>query len=467
MCLDSAFADRIFLDNTRVRVEFQKAMSRFFLQVYGCQMNQYEAGVVRDILERSGYTETSEEKNADVLLMLTCAVRSHAERRALGRLGTFRGLKDARRKTPDASSVIIGVLGCMSQNLRKNLAADHAADLIIGPDQYRRLPELIDKARETKVPQFALDQTEECYDDIIPGPSHPVRAFITVMRGCNNFCSYCIVPYTRGKERSKPLTRVLAEATALAGQGIKDITLLGQNVLAYHDQSNDFRELLEAVSEIPGIARIRFLTSHPKDLDEQVLSTIARIPKVCPALHLPIQSGSNRILKLMRRGYTREEYLAKIALAREYLPELNLTTDIMVGFPSETDSDFKDTLELVRTIGFDFAYMFRFSVRPGTQAVELGPKVSEAVAGQRLTRLIEVQNRITRERNSEMLNRTHELLIESPGPRQGMLGRTRTNRAVIVHSRLSIGQTVTCQVTRIQGWTPIAEVLGTEVPVPQ
>ena len=442
----------IFLDKTPVRVESPEAMKSFFLQVYGCQMNFYEAGVVREIMKQAGYTETRKERDAEILLMITCAVRSHAEQRALGRFGTFRGIKQAE------PGRIIGVLGCMAQRLKKTLATGYGADLVIGPDQYRHLPQLIQAVRETGKPQVAVEQTGECYNEIFPEPHRPVCGFVTVMRGCNNFCSYCIVPYTRGRERSKSPGQVLAEAEKLATHGIKDITLLGQNVMAYHYQDHDFVSLLRKVHRVPGIKRIRFLTSHPNSSNEQIFAAMARMPKICPFLHLPLQSGSNRILKMMKRGYTREEYLTKIALARKYLPGLGLTTDIMVGFPSETEEDFQDTLEVIKTVRFDFAYMFRYSVRPGTAAVQFAPKVSEAEAGQRLTRLIDAQNRITRERTREMLNRTFELLIESHARGSGMLGRTRNNKAVIVHSPLSVGETVTCQITRIKGWTPVAEV---------
>ncbi len=427
-------------------------MDKFFLQIYGCQMNQYEAGVVREILEKTGCEVTEDEREADILLMLTCAVRSHAERRALGRLGTFRALA-ARR-----AGAVVGVLGCMSQNLRKALVEDRAADLVIGPDEYRRLPELIRQFRADGIPQVATDWTGECYDSIHPRPSHPVCGSVTIMRGCNNYCSYCIVPYTRGREHSKQLSQVLAEVENLAEHGIKDVTLLGQNVLAYRDGDSDFVAVLKAVAGIPGISRIRFLTSHPGDLDGKTLAAMAEIPEVCPALHLPVQSGSDRILQLMKRNYTRSDYLAVVDLARKLLPDLNLTTDIMVGFPSETEEEFEDTFELVRAVRFDFAYMFRFSVRPGTAAVGLAPKVSEAEAGRRLTRLIELQNRITRERNRELVGRSFELLIEGPSPRRnGVLGRTRSNRIVIAHGPHEVGDTVTRTVTRLQGWTPVAE----------
>lgn len=432
-------------------------MRRFYVQVYGCQMNQYEAGVVRAVLQEVGYVETTNEVDADVVLVLTCAVRSHAEQRALGRLGSMRRLRSAR------PGLVLAALGCMSQNLKQSLVQGRTCDLVVGPDQYRRLPELIEQVRETEEPFVAVEQTPECYEGIVPVPTHLVCGSVTVMRGCDNYCSYCIVPYARGRERSKPLGQVLAEASDLARRGIKDLTLLGQNVLAYHSDGHDFVSLLQQVSEIRGLDRVRFLTSHPKDLSRQVLQAMARLPRICPALHLPVQSGSNRILAMMNRGYTREEYQEKVSLAREILPELGLTTDVMVGFPSETEEDFQDTLDLIRHVRFDHAYMFRFSARPGTAAAGLQPKVSEADASRRLSRLIETQNRITTELNSALVGRTIELLVEACAPRgQGMLGRTRNNRTVIVHGPTLVGQTVSARITGIKGWTPLAEIVFTE-----
>jgi len=438
-------------------------LHKFYLQTYGCQMNVYESGVVRRVLADAGFTETDDEQDADVLLMMTCSVRSHAEQRALGRLGTFRALRSER------AGRVVGVLGCMAQRFADALVTNHRADIVVGPDEYLRLPELIASVRAGTTGLVATRQTSECYDSVMPQPGTSFGdsprtgtvpcALVTVMRGCDNYCTYCIVPYVKGRERSRPLSSVLAEAERYAKSGVQDITLLGQNVLAYRDGSRRFPDLLEAVaSALPGV-RIRFLTSHPRDLDSSLLETMRRLPNVCPSLHLPVQSGSNPILERMNRGYRREEYLAKIALCRKVLPEVCLSTDVLVGFPSETETDFKATLDLVEEVRFDFAYMFRFSFRPGTRAEEFGPKVSEADAGRRLARLIEVQNRITAERNHGMLNKEFELLIEGPSPRDsGWLGRTVTNKVVIVNGRCAPGELVRCRVTRISGWTPVAEV---------
>jgi len=437
-------------------------MPKFYIQTYGCQMNVGESGVVRRVLFDAGFTETTDEQDADVLLMLTCSVRSHAEQRALGRLGTFRALRSERPGT------VVGVLGCMAQRFGDALVSDYRADIVVGPDEYLRLPELVARAQAGTTGLVATRQTSECYDAVLPArgvspngdcPQSPIVAFVTVMRGCDNYCTYCIVPYVKGPERSRPLSSVQAEAERHAANGVKDITLLGQNVLAYRDGSRRFPDLLRAVATaLPGV-RIRFLTSHPRDLDSNLLEVMRRLPNVCPSLHLPVQSGSNSILERMNRGYTREEYLAKIALCRKLLPEVCLTTDVLVGFPSETEDDFKATLDLIERVRFDFAYMFRFSMRPGTRAEEFEPKVSEADGGRRLARLIEVQNRITAECNRDMLNKVFELLIEGPSPRDsGWLGRTVTNKVVIVKGRCAPGDVVRSRVARINGWTPVAEL---------
>ncbi len=425
-------------------------------------MNVYESGVVRRVLADAGLAETADERDADVLLMMTCSVRSHAEQRARGRLGTFRALR------PERPGRVVGVLGCMAQRLAETLIDEDRADIVVGPDEYLRLPELIASARQGSTGLVAIRQSSERYDSIhpakeLPGDGdcteNPLSAQITVMRGCDNYCTYCIVPYVKGRERSRPMASVLSEAERHVANGVKDLTLLGQNVLAYRDDSRRFPDLLAAVASALPQVRIRFLTSHPRDLDSNLLDTMRRLPNVCPSLHLPVQSGSNPILARMNRGYTREDYLAKVALCRKALPDVALTTDVLVGFPSETEADFKATLDLIEEVRFDFAYMFRFSMRPGTRAAEFKPKVSEADAGRRLSRLIEVQNRITAERNRDMLNRTFELLIEGPSPRDsGWLGRTATNKVVIVKGPCAPGDLVRCRVTRINGWTPVAEV---------
>ncbi len=431
-------------------------MARFFIQTYGCQMNVQESDVVRRVLTDAGYVEVTEEAEADVLLLMTCSVRSHAEARAVGRLGGFRAVRNGRPGT------VVGVLGCMAQRLGRSLVTEHRVDLVVGPDNYLRLPELIEQARGNGG-AVATEETGERYESVEPVADGRVTAFVTVMRGCDNWCTYCIVPRVKGRERSRSENAVLAEVRAMAGRGVREITLLGQNVLAWRNEGRGFTELLESVARsVPGV-RIRFLTSHPRDLSPALLSAMARLPNVCPALHLPLQSGSDRILGLMNRGYTRAEYLERVALARRTLPSLGLTTDILVGFPSETEDDFHETLRVVRAVRYDYAYMFRFSARSGTPAATMTPRVSEEDAGRRLARLIEVQNRITREINCALVGTVQELLIEGPSPRGGdWLGRTANNKTIIYHGDARPGDLLRCRVTGIRGWTPVAETADRE-----
>ncbi len=426
---------------------------KFFLQTYGCQMNVYESGIVRKVLTEAGFSETSDETGADLLLMMTCSVRSHAEARALGRLADFR----TRRASQPGRLVI--VLGCMAQHYQHHLVRDALVDLVVGPDEYLRLPELIKQCQTGTRGLVATRLSSECYDRICPEPDNPVSALVTVMRGCDNYCSYCIVPYVKGRERSKPLPRVIEEVQTQVSRGAREVTLLGQNVLAYRDGQHGFPELLRAVARAAAPVRVRFLTSHPRDLTDRVLITMAETENVCPSLHLPLQSGSDRVLRLMNRGYTRADYLRLVDRARSLLPGLALTTDIMVAFPGETEADFLDTIDVVQQVRFDSAYTFRFSARPGTTAAELEPKVSAADAGRRLARLIEVQNRITLELNQSMVGQKYELLVEGPSPRgRGALGRTRSGKVVVLTEPARPGTLVWARVTHLRGWTPVAQL---------
>jgi tRNA-2-methylthio-N6-dimethylallyladenosine synthase len=427
----------------------------YYLQVYGCQMNFYEAEVVRTILNRAGYQEVEDESRAMVVLMMTCSVREHAEKRALGRLAQLVRLKKGSLPR------VVGVLGCMAQNLGDNLVSKFGVDIVVGPDQYLKLPELISCCREGREPKVAVEFTGECYEHICPIQKNRVSAPVTIMRGCSNFCSYCIVPYVKGPERSRSAESIIAEIRQLTENGVKEVTLIGQNVLAYQDNTIDFCQLLERVCAIEKVARVRFLTCHPRYLDERVVRTMADLPKVCPQLHLPFQSGSDRILKLMNRGYTRGVYMDKIAMVRALLPEPGLTTDIIVGFPTETDPDFEATVEVVERTRFDYAYMFRFSPRKGTKAAELPyPAGSGERAAQRLRQLVAIQNRITRESSLALLGKTVELLIEGRSPRgHGSLGKTKNGKMVVVDQPLAIGKFVKVKIVAVRGWTPVGAVV--------
>jgi len=422
------------------------------LRAYGCQMNLYEAGVVREILGQRGFTETTEESEADLVLLLTCSVRQHAEQRAIGRLQNLRGLKRSRPE------MILAVLGCMAQSRGAELANGLGADLVVGPDEYRRLPELIDAYRNTGARQVATRLGSECYEGIMPLNRSPLTGMVTVMRGCDNYCAYCIVPFVRGRERSKSRQAVLAEAEALVRNGAKDITLVGQNVLAYRDGDLDFAGLLRLADRLEGSPWIRFLTSHPKDVTRELALALRELRNFCPHVHLPLQSGSDRILQAMNRKYTSDEYRQKVVWLREALPGVSLTTDVLVGFPGETDADFEQTLAAVREVGFDFAYMFRYSERPGTAACRLDGHVPEAVAAERLSRLIEVQNRITRERNQALVGKRLDVLVEE---RRGddTLARTRTNKVVALKSEIPVGVVREVEITGIKGWTPRGELV--------
>lgn len=410
---------------------------------------------MKKIMENEGYVFATCEKDAAIILLLTCSVRNHAEARALSKLTNLK--KDGK---------IVGVLGCMAQNKKSVLISEFHADLVVGPDGYRQLPFLLRQLARTKMPQIYFELTNECYEGISPTQVEgKVTSFVTIMRGCNNFCSYCIVPYVRGRERSKSCDEILAEARLLGQAGVKEVTLVGQNVLAYRHNGLCFCDLIKEVASIPQIERIRFITAHPKDFSPRVIETLATIKKVCPNIHLPLQSGSNRILGLMNRHYTKEEYLAKIKLARQYIPDVVFTTDLMVGFPTETEADFEETLAAVTEIRFDFAYMFKYSPRPGTTALKLAPEVDASVAQKRLEQLIRLQTKITKENNQVLIGKEFEVLVESLKEHNGgkqAIGRTKTNKIVVLDRTLPIGEIVWVKVIGISGWTLKGEVIAKE-----
>lgn len=423
---------------------------RFYIKAYGCQMNLYEAGVVKAILEKEGYFPVDNENQAEVVLLLTCSVRNHAEVRALGRLASL--------KRKNNGSRIVGILGCMAQNHQEILANRFGADLVVGPDGYRLLPELLNSVIEKKTSQICAELNDECYEGILPKPDGKVTGFVSIMRGCNNFCSYCIVPYVRGRERSKNYRDIIKEVEVLSQGGVKDITLVGQNVLAYKNNGLDFCELIRRVDQISNIKRIRFITAHPKDFNERVIDTLVGLEKFCVGIHLPIQSGSNRILQLMNRYYKCEEYLEKIELARQRIKDVSFTTDILVGFPTETEEDFTATLDMVKRIRFDFAYMFQYSPRPQTKALTIKPEVDKKTAHQRLDRLIVIQNQITKENNQALIKKKLEIMIESHNGEQS-IARTKTNKIVVVNRIEPIGKIISVKIIEIRGWTPIGEVI--------
>ena len=401
-------------------------MPRIYIETYGCQMNVSDSELMLGVLGREGYVRTADPAEADVLLVNTCAVRDHAEQRVLGRMGELK-----RYKRPGD---VLGVVGCMAQRLGpKLLERVPQVDLVIGPDGYRGLPELIARARGGERSADVAFRGWEHYEDVPAERPAGASAFVTVQRGCNYRCTFCVVPMTRGPERSRKLEDVVGEVTRLAATGTSEVTLLGQTVNSYHDGAHDFADLLRAVGTVPGVRRVRFTSPYPTDFSAGVLAAMAETPSVCEHVHLPVQSGSSRVLKRMLRRYTRERYLEVVDALRAALPGIALTTDIIVGFPGETEDDFAATQSLVEQVEFDDAYTFRYSLRDGTPAVRLPGHVPDEVAGERLERLIALVRALARRRNMGLVGTTHEVLVEGRAKRGGLLQtRTRTNKVALV-----------------------------------
>jgi tRNA-2-methylthio-N6-dimethylallyladenosine synthase len=401
-------------------------MNRIYLETYGCQMNVADSELLLGMLAGHGYVRTESPEEADVLLVNTCAVRDNAEQRVVGRVGELQRYLRA--------GDLLGVVGCMAQRLGPALLERAPrVSLVVGPDGYRNLPELLHHARQGERITETGFRSWEHYEDVpalrTPGPSQ----FVTVQRGCDYRCTFCIVPYTRGPERSRKLEDVVREVGDLASRGTSEITLLGQTVNSYHDGACDFAALLRAVGTVPGIRRVRFTSPYPTDFTDRVVAAMAETPVVCEHVHLPAQSGSNAVLRRMLRRYTREQYLEVVARLRAAIPGITFSTDLICGFPGETEAQFEATLSLVAEAGFDDAYTFRFSPREGTPAVRLPDPVPEPVAAARLERLIEVVRAQARGRNLARVGNTEEILVERRARRGGlMLGRTRTNRLVLV-----------------------------------
>ena len=399
-----------------------------YIETYGCQMNVADSELVMGILKNYGYEITSDANKANVVLLNTCSIRDNAEQRIYGRLGNFKTLKG---QNPD---LIVGVLGCMAERLRKDLIEEKKiVDLVVGPDEYRRLPELIDVAfNGEKGIGVKLSRTET-YDDIIPYREDGLQAWISVMRGCDKFCSFCVVPFTRGRERSRALNSIVNEIMLLSERGFREITLLGQNVNSYLDNGNDFADLLAASAAVDRRMRIRFTTSHPQDLSDKLLYTIAEHQNICNYIHLPVQSGSNRILELMNRTYSIEYYLGLIDKARKIIPGVSFSTDIISGFPTESYEDHVMTLDVMRQVKYDGAYMFKYSPREGTKSFKMDDDVPEDIKSKRLQEIIELQRQISFEVNQAMLNKEEIVLVEglSRKSEQFLAGRTGTNKVVI------------------------------------
>ena len=401
-------------------------MPLVYIETYGCQMNVSDSELMFGVLRREGYVRTEDPAEADVMLVNTCAVRDHAEQRVLGRMGE---LKRHKR-----SGDVLGVVGCMAQRLGPRLLEGvPQVDLVIGPDGYRSLPELIARARTGERAAEVAFKSWEHYEDVPAVREERAAAFVTVQRGCDYRCTFCIVPMTRGPERSRKLADVVGEVTSLARSGTSEVTLLGQTVNSYHDGEHDFADLLRAVGAVAGIRRVRFTSPYPTDFTTRVLAAMAETPAVCEHVHLPVQSGSSRVLKRMLRRYDRARFLEVAQALRQAIPGIALTTDIIVGFPGETEEDFQETVALVEEVGFDDGYTFKYSVREGTPAVRLKDHVAEDVKSERLQRLIAVVRRVARGRNVGLVGTTHEVRVEGRAKRGELLqARTRTNKIALV-----------------------------------
>jgi tRNA-2-methylthio-N6-dimethylallyladenosine synthase len=425
-------------------------MPTVYIETYGCQMNVSDSELMLGKLMSDGYTPVDQPDGADVILVNTCAIRDHAEQRVIGRVGEL--------KRSMGAGTILGVTGCMAQRLGSRLLKSKHVSLVIGPDGYRALPELIAGARRGERTTATAFDLEEHYEDFAPKRFDKVKAWIPVQRGCDYRCTYCIVPYTRGNERSRKLADVVRETREVVAEGMSEVVLLGQTVNSYNDGAHDFADLLRAVGGVPGVRRVRFTSPHPNDFSDRVIRAMAEVPAVCEHVHLPMQSGSTNVLKRMLRRYSRDEYFECLARLRAAIPGLSVTTDIIVGFPGETEADFEETLSAVHEAGFTDAFMFKFSPREGTPATRMPSEwvVSEEVAADRMDRLVAAIRASARAQNHGLLGRRYEVLVEREARRGGDLLQTRTRdfRTVLVPGDASmIGRYLTVALTGTTGST--------------
>ncbi len=434
---------------------------KLFIETYGCQMNVADSEVVASVMQMAGYEMTEQIEEADAIFVNTCSVRDNAEQRIYGRLQYFQSLRKKKKK------LLVGVLGCMAERVREDLIKHHGVDLVAGPDSYMDLPNLIGAAeRGDEAINVELSKSET-YKDVIPLklPGVHISGFVSIMRGCNNFCTYCIVPYTRGRERSRDVESILNEINDMRTKKFKEVTLLGQNIDSYLFEKDgekiNFSRLLELVALAAPDMRIRFVTSHPKDMSDETLYVIAKYPNICQYIHLPAQSGSTKMLKVMNRKYTREWYLERIAAIRRILPECAISTDLFCGFHSETEEDYQETLSLMREVGYDSAYLFKYSERPGTYAAKhLVDDVPEEVKVARLQGMIDLQNKLSEESNLRDIGKTFEVLIEgfSKRSREQLYGRTSQNKVVIFDKKnYKVGQFIKVKINRASSATLFGE----------
>ena len=433
---------------------------KLYIETYGCQMNVGDSEIVVSIMQQEGFRYTESLEEADIVLINTCSIRDNAEQRIWGRLSEMRHM---RKKKP---SLIIGIIGCMAERLKEDLTkGGTGVDIVAGPDAYRDLPRLVRDVDGGATGVNVELSKEETYAEIAPVrlDRNGVSAFIAIMRGCNNYCSYCVVPYTRGIERSRDAKTIVAEARTLFENGYREVTLLGQNVNSYRTGDVDFPELLKQVAEISPLLRVRFATSHPKDISDKLLETMASMPNICRAIHLPAQSGSTEMLKRMNRKYTREWYLERVEAIRRYMPDCAITTDLIAGFAHETEEEHSETLSLMREVGYDFAYMFKYSERPGTFAQRnLGDDIPEDVKTRRLTEIIDLQNKLSEESNKRDIGKEFEILVECTSKRSAeqLSGRTSQNKMVVLdRGDHQIGDYVKVRITGCSSATLFGEVV--------
>ena len=430
--------------------------NKYFIETYGCQMNVADSELVSSQLEKIGYVNSDKIENADLIFLNTCSIREKAEETVHNRLDSLHYLKKNNPK------LLIGVIGCMAQNLKNELLASKPyVDIILGPDSYRKLTKIIENRKsdlnhivDTKLSKF------EVYEDMLPSRNGGVNAWVSIMRGCDKFCTFCIVPFTRGRERSRSIESISNEVEKAVSEGYSEITLLGQNVNSYIRPEGDFVTLIDKIANVEGVKRIRYTSPHPKDISEDLIKTMVKYSNICNYVHLPLQAGSNRVLKLMNRNYTKEEFLDLVDLIRTHMPDCSISTDIIVGFPGETDDEFRETLEIVDKVRFDFAYMFKYSSRPGTKAAEYTNQIDEETKQNRLAELIEIQNSIRLEVNKERVGSVQKVLIEkeSKKSKEFWSGRTDGNVwTILKKGSESVGDIVDVVITDAQGVTLFGE----------
>ena len=457
--------EKINPNNMKLSYTGEEFTKKLFLETYGCQMNVADSEVVASVMKLAGYGVTESIDDCDAIFINTCSIRDNAEQKIFSRLQQLAALKKKK-----GGKMIVGIIGCMAERMKDELISNHGVDLVAGPDAYLDLPNLITAVENGESAINIELSTTETYRDVIPSRigGNNISGYISIMRGCNNFCSYCIVPYTRGRERSREPGSILNELRDLQAKGFKEVILLGQNVNSYNYVNADgsvvdFARLLEIVADAAPEMRVRFTTSHPKDMSDEIIAMMARKDNVCKHIHLPVQSGSNSVLKAMNRKYTREWYLDRIAAIRKAMPDCGISTDMFTGFHDESEEDFQETLSLMREVGFDSAFMFKYSERPGTFASNnLPDNVSEEIKIDRLNRMIALQNELSHESNLRDVGKTFEVLVEgySKRSRDDMFGRTQQNKVIVFPARnTQIGERVNVKVNRATSATLIGELV--------